>query len=171
MRAQQYSFARTGEVWTVVGCEIYMSVLTCRKTYTDIPWAHRQHCHDGHCAFIHGHNWSIGITFGCDRLDPNGFVVDFGKLKFLRTWIDDHLDHACVFNSDDPLLESLTAVGGAAVWKKYVVLRCSCEGMAEHLFGIFDKMVRDCTAGRAFVVAVEVIEDLKNSATFARSAP
>ena len=69
-------------------------MITCKKTYTDIPWAHRQHRHDGHCAFIHGHNWSITIIFGCHATDENGFVVDFGKLKFLEEWIDTHLDHA-----------------------------------------------------------------------------
>ena len=88
---------------------------TCKKIYTDIPWAHRQHRHDGHCAFIHGHNWSIAITFGATTLDENGFVVDFGKLKFLERWIDEHLDHACVFNADDPMKEKLLAVGGAVL--------------------------------------------------------
>ena len=76
-------------------------MLTCRKTYSDIPFAHRQHRHDGHCALIHGHNWAFTLTFACTAPDENGFVVDFGKLKFLRHWITTHLDHACVFNADD----------------------------------------------------------------------
>jgi 6-pyruvoyltetrahydropterin/6-carboxytetrahydropterin synthase len=147
-----------------------MSTLTCRKAYTDIPWAHRQHRHDGHCAFVHGHNWSIVVTFGCYQTDGNGFVVDFGKLKFLKHWIDEHLDHACVFNEDDPLREDLVAVGGRAVWKPYVVKNSSCEGMAEHLHGVFDVMVRKNSNGRAFVSAVEVIEDSKNSAAYAMHA-
>ncbi len=143
-----------------------MSSVTCRKIYTDIPWAHRQHRHDGHCAQIHGHNWSIAVTFGCTALDANGFVVDFGRLKYLRAWIDEHLDHACVFNADDPLREALAAVGGPEVWKVYVVESCSCEGMARHLFAVFDPLVRTHTEGRAFVKAVEVIEDSRNSALF-----
>lgn len=141
-------------------------MLTCRKTYTDIPWAHRQHRHDGHCAFLHGHNWSITITFGCHETDENGFVIDFGKLKFLRHWIDEHLDHACVFSEDDPMRESLTAVGGRSVWKPYLVKNCSSEGMAHHLHVIFDAMVQKASNGRAFVVAIEVVEDSKNSATY-----
>ncbi len=80
---------------------------TCKKIYSDSPWAHRQHRHDGHCALIHGHNWSIAITFGAEALDENGFVVDFGKLKFLERWIDEHLDHACVFNAEDPMKDRL----------------------------------------------------------------
>jgi 6-pyruvoyltetrahydropterin/6-carboxytetrahydropterin synthase len=146
-----------------------MNVLTCRKTYLDIPWAHRQHRHDGHCALIHGHNWGITIVFGCHATDDNGFVVDFGKLKYLKTWIDEHLDHACVFSSDDPLIEKLSAIGGPAVWKTYLVPNCSCEGMAEHLHGVFDTMVQKTTHGRAFVISIEVTEDSKNSAMYSIS--
>lgn len=144
-------------------------MITCRKCYNDIPFAHRQHHHDGHCALIHGHNWGIHITFGCVRPDANGFVVDFGKLKFIRQWIDQHLDHACVFNVDDPMLPALTAVGGDAVWKVYTVKSCSCEGIAEHLFSVFDQMVKSATEGRAFVVSIEVTEDSRNSATYSKA--
>jgi 6-pyruvoyltetrahydropterin/6-carboxytetrahydropterin synthase len=140
-------------------------MLTCRKTYADIPFAHRQHQHDGHCALIHGHNWAFTLTFGCTTTDANGFVVDFGKLKFLREWINHHLDHACVFNADDPLRDTLIAAAPGA-WKSYVVESCSCEGLAHHLHGVFDSLVRAHTSGRAFVLAVEVIEDAKNAATW-----
>jgi len=143
-----------------------MSTVTCRKTYTDIPWAHRQHRHDGHCAWLHGHNWGIAITFGCTELDANGFVVDFGRLKYLRAWLDENLDHACVFNRDDPLRDALTAVGGKAAWKVYLVDCCSCEGMARHLWSVFDALVRTQTGGRAYVLSVEVTEDSRNSALY-----
>lgn len=141
-------------------------MITCTKTYADIPFAHRQHRHDGLCRLVHGHNWSLTLTFGCLQPDENGFVVDFGKLKFLKDWITKHLDHACVFNRDDPLREALTAVGGAEVWKTYVVESCSCEGLARHLFELFDAMVRGDTNGRAFLVAIEVEEDSKNSGAY-----
>jgi 6-pyruvoyltetrahydropterin/6-carboxytetrahydropterin synthase len=147
-----------------------MSLITCRKTYTDIPWAHRQHKHDGHCSLIHGHNWGISITFGCREPDENGFVVDFGKLKYLKAWIEHNLDHACVLSSDDPYLEELSAVGGSKVWKMYVVPNCSSEGMAQYLYSVFDPIVRKATSNRAFVVAIEVTEDSKNSATFTDTA-
>jgi 6-pyruvoyltetrahydropterin/6-carboxytetrahydropterin synthase len=144
-------------------------MITCRKSYTDIPWAHRQHQHDGHCAYIHGHNWGITITFACHETDENGFVVDFGKLKFLKRWIEDNLDHACVFSDDDPMRDALVNVGGRALWKTYLVKNCSCEGMAAHLHQVFDTMVREVTKGRAFIISVEVTEDSKNSATYSVS--
>lgn len=63
----------------------------------------------------------------------------------------------------------LVSVGGQAVWKSYVVKNCSCEGIAEHLFGIFNSRVQEESAGRVFLIAVEVVEDSKNSATYSAS--
>jgi 6-pyruvoyltetrahydropterin/6-carboxytetrahydropterin synthase len=140
-------------------------MLTCRKTYSDIPFAHRQHRHEGHCAFIHGHNWAITLTFTCETPDENGFVVDFGKLRYLRHWIETHLDHACLFNEDDPLKdEILGSVRG--VWKPYIVPNCSSEGLSKHLYDVFNPMVKEHTNGRVWICAVEVEEDSKNAATY-----
>ena len=140
-------------------------MLTCKKSYRDIPFAHRQHHHDGHCALIHGHNWAITLTFACRETDVNGFVVDFGKLRYLKNWIDEHLDHACLFNADDPGREALLQQAGD-LFKPYVLPNCSCEGIAEHLYGIFDPMVRNATEDRAWIISVEIEEDSKNSACF-----
>lgn len=100
-----------------------------------------------------------------DKTDENGFVVDFGKLKFLKNWIDENLDHACVFSASDPLRERLREAAPEA-WKIYIVEQCSCEGLAKHLFGVFNKMVADATASRVRVISVEVSEDKKNTAKF-----
>jgi len=140
-------------------------MLTCKKSYRDIPFAHRQHLHDGHCALIHGHNWTITLTFACQETDANGFVVDFGKLSYLKDWITAHLDHACLFNEDDPAREPLLATHGA-LFKAYVLPNCSCEGLAQHLYEVFNPMVRQASNERAWITSVEIEEDSKNSAQF-----
>jgi 6-pyruvoyltetrahydropterin/6-carboxytetrahydropterin synthase len=140
-------------------------VFTCSKIYADIPFAHRQHRHPGHCAFIHGHNWSFTFTFACHELDANGFVIDFGDLKYIRRWFDQHLDHACVFNHDDPARGQILAAAPFA-YKPYVVDNCSAEGLALHLHGVVDALVRKETRGRVFVTEVRVDEDARNSATY-----
>lgn len=140
-------------------------MITCRKTYRDVPFAHRQPFHDGHCAFVHGHNWSITITFACRERDQNGFVIDYGKLGYLKRWIDEKLDHACVFHRDDPLREKLVAAAPEA-WKTYVLDDVSNEGIAIHLYDIFDAMVREDSDDRVWVHAVEVEEDSKNAARY-----
>ena len=138
---------------------------TCTKTYTDIPFAHRQHNHDGHCSYIHGHNWSFKFTFGCHKLDDNGFVMDFGKMKFIRDWIDINLDHAFVYNKDD---ETATQLMGqySGLFKPYAVDSCSAEGLAKHLFTVFKKQVHDETNTRVYLLSVEVMEDSKNTAKY-----
>ncbi len=145
-------------------------MLTCSKIYHDIPFAHRQHRHEGHCALIHGHNWSFRFTFGATAPDANGFVVDFGRVRFIRDWLERNFDHACVFNREDPLREALVAAAPAA-FKVVVVESCSCEGIAAHTFAALDPLVRAETGGRAFLLEVEVFEDSRNSAAFRPDAP
>lgn len=140
-------------------------MVTCSKIYHDIPFAHRQHRHAGHCSLVHGHNWSFKFTFGADAPDANGFVVDFGKVKFIRAWLDEQFDHACVFNREDPMRETIVAAAPDA-YKVRIVESCSCEGLAEYVFHGVDPMVRAETGGRAFLIAVEVFEDSRNSARF-----
>lgn len=140
-------------------------MLTCKKSYRDIPFAHRQHRHDGHCALIHGHNWGITLTFACTETDGNGFVVDFGKLKYLKAWIDEHLDHACLFNADDTEAKHLLCNAGH-LFKAFILPNSACEGIAKHLHGIFDTMVRNETNNRVWITEIEINEDSKNSATY-----
>ncbi|MGJ8639423.1 MAG: 6-pyruvoyl trahydropterin synthase family protein [Opitutaceae bacterium] len=140
-------------------------MLTCKKSYRDIPFAHRQHNHDGHCSLIHGHNWCITLTFACSETDKNGFVVDFGKLKYLKRWIDENLDHACLFNESDPEKDRLLSTAGH-LFKPYILPNSSCEGVAQHIHSIFDPMVREQTSDRVWIVEVDIEEDSKNSASF-----
>jgi 6-pyruvoyltetrahydropterin/6-carboxytetrahydropterin synthase len=155
---------------------------TCTKVFHNLPFAHRQHNHDGHCRLIHGHNWSFEITFVADRLDENLFVVDFGKLKWLRTWLEDHFDHTLVLNEDDPHLKRLQAfletsgvTGGhtADDFAKIVVVpNCGAEGIAIWMIGELNKifarldMASDKPDGRNLrVQTIRAYEDEKNSAT------
>jgi 6-pyruvoyltetrahydropterin/6-carboxytetrahydropterin synthase len=149
-------------------------MFTCKKLYPDFPFAHRQHNHDGHCAFIHGHNWGFEFTFGARQLDDNQFVVDFGKLKWLRDWLNHMFDHTLVLNADDPQLEylkkTLATVGGklpsCGLADIRVVPNCGAEGLARFLYEEIDRMIRARTGDRVYIYSVSVLEDSKNSATF-----
>lgn len=151
--------------------------LSCSKTYTDIPFAHRQHKHDGHCALIHGHNWSFEFEFAAERLDPCGFVIDFGKLKWLKQWIEAKFDHALVLNEDDPHLRNIqffceradqSAEDEPEPYAKITVVPdCSCEGLAVYLLKEVAAALQDIPTGKRGVrlIRVTVYEDSKNSAT------
>jgi 6-pyruvoyltetrahydropterin/6-carboxytetrahydropterin synthase len=146
---------------------------TCSKKYSDIPFAHRQWKHKGHCRFIHGHNWSFEFTFSCERDNGQGFVVDFGGLKWLKQWIEAHFDHTCVLNQDDPLVHQFHSVGGDDAWDITVVPDASCEGIAQFLYEQVNLLFKDEgnlpaeDKGRGIKVElVTVYEDSKNSATY-----
>lgn len=144
-------------------------MITCSKIYKDIPFAHRQHNHDGHCRFIHGHNWAFKFTFGAAELDENGFVVDFGKLKWLKTWLDAAFDHSLVLNIDDPQREHLEAVLEKTELAEILwVPNCGAEGLAQWLLEKVSEMLRHQTAdrkqGTVYLLEVEVFEDERNSA-------
>lgn len=163
-------------------------MLTCSKLYKDIPFAHRQHNHDGHCAWIHGHNWGIKFTFEADHVDENGFVIDFGKLKFIKNWINERLDHALLLNEGDPYLEYLQAVlTDKQAWDHLadeippsyrnifahilVVPDASCEGLCQYVYDIMNPSVLELTYSRVWVKSVEIFEDERNSAMYVGADP
>lgn len=140
---------------------------TCTKRYADIPFTHRQPFHDGHCRFLHGHNWTFVFTFACTEREPlTGFVIDYGKLKWLKHWIEDEWDHAFVVQSDDPELSRWEELAEENLVKLHEVPDSSCEGLAEYLFREVNTSLKNATQDRVRLVAVEVLEDSKNSATF-----
>ena len=47
----------------------------------DISFSHHVRGHSGPCINIHGHTWKFEVGLAAERLDAEGFVVDFGDLK------------------------------------------------------------------------------------------
>ena len=138
-----------------------MTTIRCIKRFCDIPIAHRQWSHQGHCAFIHGHNLCLELEFASQNLDKHGFVIDFGKLKNISEWITKHLDHAMLFAHDDPHREPLVSAAKEA-WKIYLVKDTSMEGLAKHLFDKFQQHTHTLTKGRAWLESLSIEEDSKN---------
>lgn len=154
---------------------------TCTKRYDNFPFAHRQHLHDGHCALIHGHNWSFEFEFSAGCLDENNFVIDFGKLKWLKDWLTHHFDHTLVLNADDPMREHLLYVltdvrpdpaspDSFDLARVRVLPNGSAEGLAAYVFGAVSRILEieqlDARDRGIALDRVTVFEDTKNSATF-----
>jgi 6-pyruvoyltetrahydropterin/6-carboxytetrahydropterin synthase len=141
-------------------------MFTCTKTYSDIPFAHRAPLHDGHCRWIHGHNWTFIITFA-GRRDINGFVMDFGKLKTLRDTFNEAFDHKLLLNENDPLREEIVHFLRLHKLDNVTLVQdCSCEGIAELVYALANALVMKETGGRVSIHGVTVMEDTKNSATY-----
>ena len=138
-------------------------MITCSKTYYNIPFAHRQPLHGGHCQYVHGHNWAIEFTFLAKERDENGFVMDFGKLHFIKDWIDTKLDHSLLICENDNYLDYFRQ-HQSILWKLLVVPDASCEGLCDYIHEQFKRAVTHETDGRVVIKSVEVFEDDKNSA-------
>ena len=61
---------------------------TSTKTYRNLPCAHRQWKHDGHCAYIHGYSREYTFNFDAESMDQHGWVVGFGDLKINLTTLE-----------------------------------------------------------------------------------
>lgn len=145
-------------------------MLTVTKTYRDLPAAHRQPGHLGHCRQIHGHNWRFDIVFSSSELDSNGFIVDVGALGFLRQFLEGYFDHTLLLNQADEIpLQYEAFLNSIAVVKR--VPNCGMEGLAEFVFmqgnALLSRFMSDAVDGRNLqIIEVTCWEDSKNRSTY-----
>lgn len=135
---------------------------TITKRYENIPFAHRLHKHDGQCRFIHGHNWSVEFTFSASKRDDNGFILDFGKLEWIKTELE-IFDHALVLAMGDPLLLDPTINTYARI---VTVPDATTEGLAFFFFDRLNSRLKQRTWDRVWLTKVTVWEDNKNFASY-----
>lgn len=142
-------------------------MITCTKCFSDVPFAHRQPSHPGHCRNIHGHNWAFEFEFRASKPDECGFVVDFGghAMSAVKSWVA-QFDHALVLNRDDVLAKEASTIWDVAGDNRFLVPDCSCEGLAVLAGDAADQIMDKATGGRVRVIRCTVYEDSKNSATW-----
>lgn len=86
-------------------------------TYTELEIAHRlMTAYTQKCRALHGHRYQVEITVTAQKLNDDGMIVDFKKLKeVVKTVLDDKWDHGSCFNMKDPLGKATTASGSERV--------------------------------------------------------
>lgn len=97
---------------------------------------------DHQCYRLHGHNYTVTVELAADRLDADGFVVDYGSLDWFKDMIDRDFDH-----------RYLNDVLGSGI-------KTTAENLAAHFYGI----LRVRYGG--LVTAVTVSETPKTTATY-----
>jgi 6-pyruvoyltetrahydropterin/6-carboxytetrahydropterin synthase len=103
--------------------------------------AHRVRLHESKCRHLHGHNYTVFLTAGCDTLDDAGRVIDFGVLKRVcGGWLDEALDHGLIYEGLDNECESAALVMGE---QKVYVMDCppTAENLAEMLLDVFNSLL------------------------------
>ena len=114
--------------------------------------AHRVMNEKVKCFNLHGHRFKVEATFEYFSTGSLGYAIDFKEIKRLvGSWIDEHLDHACILN---PLDEQLIIMCRNYGWRHYIMgmgnngdINPSAENMASELFYIIDKFFSYETMG------------------------
>ena len=119
-----------------------------------------------HCHLLHGYSLQFKFTFGCDKLDNKNWAVDFGGLKPLKKWLEDHFDHKTALDINDPHLEKFKELEKLDLMSIVLFDGVGAEKFAEHAFNFADKLIREATDNRCYVVKVECAEHGANSAIY-----
>ena len=122
-----------------------------------------------HCHLLHGYSLAFKFTFGCDELDNKNWAVDFGWLKPLKAWLQDNFDHKVALDKTDPHLEKFKELEKLDLAELRIFDGVGTEKFAEHAFNFADKLIREKTNNRCYVVEVECAEHGANSAIYRKT--
>lgn len=88
-----------------------------------------------HCRLIHGYDLVFQITFACQpaNLTPEGWVIDFGGLDWIKTRIEDAFDHTILVAEDDPALQLFMSLQLHDAAKVVKMQRVGCEAFSSWL--------------------------------------
>lgn len=140
------------------------------KTYgheVGLSCVFRQPSADSHCSFLHGYALSFKFTFGADKLTKEGWVVDFGGLKSLKSRLQDLYDHKLIIGlDDDQFCKTLGPVlGNHKLAQVRYTGRTGCEAFAKEAFEEARYVVGQLFPN-AHVISCEVREHGGNSAIY-----
>ena len=124
------------------------------------------HANHSHCRFLHGYSLAFRFTFQAAELDERNWVVDFGGLKPLKKWLEDTFDHKVVLDENDPMMYHFETLQTVGVAELTVLNGVGVEMFAKHAYNFADKLVREMTDNRCWVVSVECMEHGANSAIY-----
>tara|TARA_R110001632_G_scaffold57441_3_gene140357 strand:+ start:167 stop:610 length:444 start_codon:yes stop_codon:yes gene_type:complete len=119
-----------------------------------------------HCHLLHGYSLAFTFTFGCKSLDDKNWVVDFGGLKKLKSWLEDTFDHKVVLDRSDPKADVIYALEQHGLADIVTLDGVGAEKFAQHAYNFADNLVYEMSGGRCWCVRVEVAEHGANSAIY-----
>ena len=148
-----------------------MNNFLCTKKYgheRGLSAAFRQWRADSHCRFIHGYSLEFEFVFGANELDENNWVVDFGGLKPLETWLRLNFDHKTLVALDDPMFSVFEKMHESEAIDMVTVDATGCEMFAQMAMEYSTELIQKIYGDRCWVNSVTVREHGANSATCKR---
>lgn len=105
------------------------------KEYIDaFPVAYRQWRADSFCNRIHGYSFSMKFYFGSNELDIRNWCMDYGGLRDLKSFLEEHFDHKLLVAEDDPQLELFKKLEENDVASLTILPNLGCECLADMLY-------------------------------------
>ncbi|MGQ9650241.1 MAG: 6-pyruvoyl trahydropterin synthase family protein [Phycisphaerae bacterium] len=97
---------------------------------------HRLRQHEGKCAHVHGHNYTVEFHATAEQLDSIGRVIDFSVLRDrLGGWIDQHWDHGFICAKDDrEVIDAMARIPGQKLFVMDV--NPTAENLARYLLDV-----------------------------------
>jgi 6-pyruvoyltetrahydropterin/6-carboxytetrahydropterin synthase len=123
---------------------------------------------DSHCRFIHGYRLIAKFWFESDILDYRNWVVNFGGLKALKTYLQCQFDHTLCIAKDDPLLDEFKKLHELGGCDLRIMDGVGAEKIAEWCYNAAKEFIETNTGtrGRCKVTKVELWEHDLNSAIY-----
>lgn len=119
-----------------------------------------------HCSLLHGYSLQFKFVFAASELDNKNWVVDFGGLKPLKSWLEDNFDHKVVLTVDDPHMETFRDLEAKGLAELTVLDGVGVERFAYHAWKFADELVKEMTNNRCWCESVECSEHGANSAIY-----
>ena len=119
-----------------------------------------------HCHLLHGYSLGFKFTFACEYLDNKNWAVDFGGLKPLKAWLEDHFDHKAAIDKADPHIDVFLDLEKKGLIDLRIFDGVGAEKFAYHAYVFADNLIKEKTDGRCWVHSVECAEHGANSAIY-----
>lgn len=123
----------------------------------------------GDCASIHGYDREVEFTFA-GEVDEMGWIVPFGELKDVKTFLEYYFDHVTVLPANDPRLDKLVTlyselheVGGLLSTLRVLPSGVSMEMSSVFVWEWVNHFIYKITNGRCYVEKVQIFEHDRNS--------
>ena len=141
------------------------------KRFGPITTGHRQWRDKGHCSYVHGYGRYVRLTFEATELDERGWVMDFGDLRDVKSWIESEWDHRTLIAADDPVIPELKALEKVGGINLNILPKGYLPGIEESCRYLYDRLnpvIQRKTNNRVEITRVEIWETEKNQAEYVK---
>lgn len=145
------------------------------KSYRNLPCSHQQWQDadqsqvygSGQCAKTHGYSREVHLEFTANELDDYGWVVGFGSLKPVKSWLEWLFDHTALWEAGDPRIHEIIKFNESLEIPIYnlrvLPTGVSMEQTALFLSVYLNPYILETTGNRCWISKLEVRENDKNS--------